>query len=59
MIVGVPKESFPGEHRVALVPGVLDSLIKKTELEVLIESGAGEEAGYPNSAFTEKGANNC
>ena len=55
MIVGVPKESYPGEHRVALVPGVLDSL-KKTDLEVLVESGAGTEAGYPDSAFTEKGA---
>ncbi|MCA9422342.1 MAG: Re/Si-specific NAD(P)(+) transhydrogenase subunit alpha [Nitrospirales bacterium] len=55
MIVGVPKESYPGEHRVALVPGVLDSL-KKTGLEVLVESGAGDEAGYPDSSFTEKGA---
>ncbi len=55
MIVGVPKESYPGEHRVSLVPGIIDSL-KKTNLEVLIESGAGDEAGYPDSAFTEKGA---
>ncbi len=55
MIVGVPKESYPGEHRVALVPAILDSL-KKTDLEVLIESGAGDEAGYPDSVFTEKGA---
>ncbi len=55
MIVGVPKESYPGEHRVALVPGIIDSL-KKTDLEVLIESGAGDEAGYPDSVFTEKGA---
>ncbi len=55
MIVGVPKESYPGEHRVALVPGVLDSL-KKTEIQVLIEKGAGDEAGYPDAAFVEKGA---
>lgn len=55
MIVGVPKESFPGEHRVALVPGVIDSL-KKTDLEVLVESGAGDEAGYPDSVFMDKGA---
>ncbi|WP_454063506.1 Re/Si-specific NAD(P)(+) transhydrogenase subunit alpha [Candidatus Nitrospira salsa] len=54
MIVGVPKESYPGEHRVALVPGVLESL-KKIDLEVLVEKGAGEEAGYPDSAFTDKG----
>ena len=55
MIVGVTKESYPGEHRVALVPAVLDSL-KKTNLEVLIESGAGEAAGYPDSVFEAKGA---
>ncbi|GJL64241.1 MAG: NAD(P) transhydrogenase subunit alpha [Nitrospirales bacterium] len=54
MIVGVPKESYPGEHRVALVPGVLESL-KKIDLEVLVEKGAGEEAGYPDSAFIDKG----
>ena len=55
MIVGITKETYPGEHRVALVPAVLESL-KKTDLEVLIESGAGEAAGYPDSVFEEKGA---
>ena len=55
MIVGVSKETYPGEHRVALVPAVLDSL-KKSSIEVLVETGAGQAAGYPDSAFTEKGA---
>ncbi|MCE2513860.1 MAG: NAD(P)(+) transhydrogenase (Re/Si-specific) subunit alpha, partial [Acidobacteria bacterium] len=40
MIVGVPRETFPGERRVALVPGVLPALAKAS-LEVLVETGAG------------------
>ena len=55
MIVGVPKEPFPGERRVALVPGVLPSLAKAS-LDVLVETAAGEEAGFPDSAYAEKGA---
>lgn len=54
MIVGVPKESFPGERRVALVPSVLPNLAK-VGLEVAIEKGAGIEAGYPDAAYAEKG----
>jgi len=55
MIVGTVKETFPGERRVALVPSVLPTLTK-AGIEVLVESGAGVEAGYPDEAFTEKGA---
>ena len=55
MIVGVPKESFPGERRVALVPSVIPNLVK-AGLEVVIEKGAGNEAGYPDAPYTEKGA---
>ncbi|MFZ0038845.1 MAG: NAD(P) transhydrogenase subunit alpha [Candidatus Acidiferrales bacterium] len=55
MIVGVPRESFPGERRVALVPSVVPNLAK-AGLEVLIEAGAGIEAGYPDSEYTAKGA---
>ena len=55
MIVGVPKEPFPGERRVALVPGVLPSLAKAS-LDVLVETAAGEEAGFPDSAYADKGA---
>jgi len=55
VIVGVPKESFPGERRVALVPSVLPNLAK-AGLEVVVETGAGTEAGYPDAAYTEKGA---
>ncbi len=55
MIVGVPKESFPGEQRVALVPAVVPNLTK-AGFEVVVQSGAGAEAGYPDAAYTEKGA---
>jgi NAD(P) transhydrogenase subunit alpha len=49
LIVGVPKESFPGERRVAIVPAVIPNLTK-AGLEVVIEKGAGVEAGYPDAA---------
>ncbi|MHC4416495.1 MAG: Re/Si-specific NAD(P)(+) transhydrogenase subunit alpha [Planctomycetota bacterium] len=55
MIVGVVKETFPGERRVALVPAALRSLVG-AGLEVLVESGAGDEAGFPDEAYREKGA---
>ena len=55
MVVGVPKESFPGERRVALVPVVIPSLTK-AGWEVVVEGGAGVEAGYPDDSYVEKGA---
>src|SRR5713101_3363285 len=55
MIVGVPRESFPGERRVALVPAVLANLAK-AGLEVVVEAGAGAEAGYPDADYAAKGA---
>ncbi len=56
MIVGVPKESYPGERRVALVPMVIP-ILAKAGFEVLVETGAGAEAGYPDARYVEKGAN--
>ncbi len=55
MIVGVPRESYPGERRVALVPAVIPTLAK-AGLEVVVEKGAGIEAGYPDADFVAKGA---
>ncbi len=55
MIVGVVKETFPGEARVALVPVGVQQLTR-AELEVLVEPGAGMAAGYDDAAYTEKGA---
>src|SRR5467141_1435949 len=55
MIVGVPRETFPGERRVALVPAVIPSLVK-AGLEIVVEAGAGVEAGYPDADYLAKGA---
>src|SRR6184192_803988 len=55
VIIGVPKESYPGESRVALVPAVLPNLLK-AGFEVVIETEAGSEAGYPDRFYSEKGA---
>jgi len=55
VIVGVVKESFPGERRVALVPAVVP-VLAKAGLETMVEAGAGWEAGYTDGAYAEKGA---
>jgi H+-translocating NAD(P) transhydrogenase subunit alpha len=55
MIVGVPKEIYPNERRVALAPAVIPNL-KKAGMEVLIEAGAGTAAGYSDGEYAEKGA---
>lgn len=54
MIIGVPKETYPGEKRVALIPAIIPSL-QKAGMEVHIESEAGVESGYPDAAYVEKG----
>jgi len=55
MIVGVPRESFPGERRVALVPAAIPNLTK-AGLEVVVQAGAGAGAGYPDADYIAKGA---
>ncbi|MFH0882706.1 MAG: Re/Si-specific NAD(P)(+) transhydrogenase subunit alpha [bacterium] len=55
MIVGVPKELFPGEKRVALVPDIVHQLTRKG-FKVLVEKGAGVEAGFTDETYTSKGA---
>lgn len=55
MIVGVPREIYPGERRVAFVPMVIPSLLK-AGFEIVVEAGAGREAGYPDAHYIEKGA---
>jgi NAD(P) transhydrogenase subunit alpha len=60
MRIGVPKETAEGERRVALIPDVVKSL-RKTEpdsdsasvLEIVVESGAGAEAGHTDEQYTE------
>ncbi|HTY53737.1 MAG TPA: Re/Si-specific NAD(P)(+) transhydrogenase subunit alpha [Candidatus Binataceae bacterium] len=55
MIIGVPKESFPGERRVALVPSSIPALLK-AKCEVIVQDGAGLAAGYTDSVYAEQGA---
>ena len=55
MIIAVPKESCPGEDRVALTPSAASRLIKSGH-EVLIEAGAGQAAGYPDPVYEVAGA---
>ena len=55
MRVGVPKESRNGERRVALIPDVVNSLTE-ANLDVVIESGAGEASGHPDSEYSDTGA---
>jgi NAD(P) transhydrogenase subunit alpha len=53
MIVGIVKESFPNEARVAMVPALLPQLAK-AGIEVVIESGAGDAAGFLDEEYTAK-----
>jgi NAD(P) transhydrogenase subunit alpha len=55
MKAGVLKETWPGETRVAVVPGVAATLAK-AGIEVVIEAGAGAAAGFPDTLYAEKGA---
>ena len=53
MIAGIPRETTPGEKRVSLVP---ENISKLSGLQITMERGAGDAAGYPDSAYVEKGA---
>jgi len=55
LTIGVVKETFPGERRVALVPAALPKLIQ-AGAEILVEAGAGAEAGYGDPEYAGKGA---
>jgi NAD(P) transhydrogenase subunit alpha len=55
IIVGVPKETFPGERRVAMVPDGIPA-VRKVGAEVWVEAGAGLDAGITDEDFTAKGA---
>ncbi|MGZ6545298.1 MAG: NAD(P) transhydrogenase subunit alpha [Actinomycetota bacterium] len=53
--VGVPRETFPGETRVAMIP-LLVPVLAKVGLEVVMESGAGAAAGHLDEAYASRGA---
>jgi len=55
MIIGVVRETAPGERRVALVPPSVPSLVKQGAT-VVVEQGAGVAAGYPDDEYRDKGA---
>jgi NAD(P) transhydrogenase subunit alpha len=55
MIVGVPRETVPGERRVALVPDLVAKL-GKAGLEVIVQPGAGAPAGFSDPAYGGVGA---
>jgi NAD(P) transhydrogenase subunit alpha len=55
LLVGVPRETFPGEARVALVPAVLAQLAD-AGLDVVVETGAGTAAGFTDRAYADHGA---
>ncbi|MFO0827118.1 MAG: NAD(P) transhydrogenase subunit alpha [Phycisphaerales bacterium] len=53
--VGIVRESFPGERRVALTPVTVKPLVKGG-IEVLVEAGAGVPAGFPDAEYQKAGA---
>src|SRR3954464_14756715 len=55
MTVGIPRETWPGETRVALNPSAVAAL-RKTGLNVIVEESAGTAAGFTDAAFREAGA---
>jgi NAD(P) transhydrogenase subunit alpha len=55
MIIGIPKETFPGEQRVALIPATVSALIKEG-CDILVEAGAGYGAGFPDTSYQQAGA---
>jgi H+-translocating NAD(P) transhydrogenase subunit alpha len=55
MLVGIPKETLPGERRVAISPTVVAALAKKG-FPLILQAGAGSEAGFPDADYEAKGA---
>jgi NAD(P) transhydrogenase len=56
LTIGVPKESYPGERRVAITPQNVALLLKKGFSRILIEKGAGVEAQFTDEAYEQAGA---
>ena len=55
LTIGVPRETYPDENRVAVVPATLKAL-QKAKLKVVVEAGAGIAAGFPDEEYTAAGA---
>lgn len=55
MRIGVPREALPGENRVAATPTTVSAL-HDLGYEVIVQSGAGERASFPDAAYSAAGA---
>jgi NAD(P) transhydrogenase subunit alpha len=55
MRIGIPRETLPGETRVALTPGTVPPLLKDGH-DVLVEAGAGAAAHFPDAQYSHAGA---
>ena len=55
VLLGVPRETYPGERRVAIVPRTCDAL-GKLDIKIIIERTAGEAAGFPDAQYEARGA---
>jgi len=53
--IGVPRETFPGERRVALIPRGCEALAK-LGASVVVEQSAGADAGFPDDQYAARGA---
>ncbi|HEX4809309.1 MAG TPA: Re/Si-specific NAD(P)(+) transhydrogenase subunit alpha [Bryobacteraceae bacterium] len=55
VVIGIPRETFPGERRVAITPRHCEAL-RKSQIECIVEHSAGLEAGFPDSLYEARGA---
>jgi NAD(P) transhydrogenase subunit alpha len=55
MKVGIPKEIYPNECRVAATPDSVQKIVK-LGFEVVVETGAGDASSFPDADYTEAGA---
>ncbi len=55
MLIGIPKEIYPGECRVAVIPAGIQALAK-AGYDVVVESGAGDNAHFSDEEYRNAGA---
>ena len=56
LTIGVPKEVYPNEKRVAITPETIQRMVKKHGIAFNIESGAGEQASISDKIYEDSGA---
>ena len=55
MKIGIPRETAPGERRVALIPETVKKLAAK-KIETVVETGAGAASSFSDEEYTAAGA---